>query len=44
MAKGPDGQPALTEGASLDGVIGNIASIRFDRPADVERFAADPAC
>jgi hypothetical protein len=40
--KGPDGLPALTEGASLDGVIGNLASILFDRPADAERFAAEP--
>jgi hypothetical protein len=40
--KGPDGLPAFTEGATLDGVIGNLASIRFDRPADAERFAAEP--
>ena len=40
--KGPDGLPARTEGASLDGVVGNLASIRFDRPADAERFAAEP--
>ena len=40
--KGPDGRPALTEGAALDGAIGNLASIRFDRPADVERFATEP--
>ncbi|MBA4187430.1 MAG: hypothetical protein C0467_05360 [Planctomycetaceae bacterium] len=37
--KGSDGLPALTEGAALDGAAGNLASIRFDRPADVERFA-----
>ncbi|HSQ57522.1 MAG TPA: hypothetical protein VLM40_17505 [Gemmata sp.] len=37
-----DGQPALTDGATLDGVIGNLASILFDRPADVSRFAAVP--
>jgi hypothetical protein len=40
--KTPDGQPALTDGASLEGVLGNLASIRFDRPADVERFVAEP--
>ena len=43
VVKGPDGQPALTLGATLEGVLGNLASIRFDRPADVERFAADPS-
>jgi hypothetical protein len=37
--KGTDGLPLLTEGAALDGAAGNLASIRFDRPADVERFA-----
>jgi hypothetical protein len=42
VAKGPDKQPALTEGATLDGAVGNLASIRFDRPADVERFATMP--
>lgn len=36
---GPDGLPVLTDGATLHGAIGNLASIRFDRPADVERFA-----
>jgi hypothetical protein len=41
-AKGPDGRPAMTEGAALDGAIGNIAVIRFDRPADVDRFAENP--
>lgn len=40
--KTPDGLPALTEGAALDGAAGNLASIRFDRPADVERFAQHP--
>ena len=42
VVKGADGQPALTEGASLDGAIHNIAVIRFDRPADVDRFAEFP--
>jgi hypothetical protein len=42
VAKGPDGQPALTEGAALDGAVANLASIRFDKPGDVERFAAEP--
>ncbi len=37
--RGPDGLPALTEGASLDGIVGNLASLRFDRPSEVERFA-----
>jgi hypothetical protein len=40
--KGSTGQPLATEGASLDGTVGNLASIRFDRPADVERFAYEP--
>lgn len=40
--QGPDGLPVLTEGAALDGAIGNLASIRFDRPADIDRFAAEP--
>jgi hypothetical protein len=40
--KGPDGLPALTDGATLDGVVGNLASIRFDRPAEVVRFATEP--
>ncbi len=40
--RGPDGSPALTEGASLEGFLGNMATIRFDRPADVERLASDP--
>lgn len=39
---GPDGLPVMTEGATLEGAIGNLAVIRFDRPADVERFAAEP--
>jgi hypothetical protein len=39
---GPNGLPVLTEGAALDGAVGNLASIRFDRPADVDRFAAEP--
>jgi hypothetical protein len=29
--------------AALLGVIGNVASVRFERPEDVERFAALPA-
>ena len=41
-AKGVDGLPALTEGASLDGAAGNVASIRFDRPSEAERFATEP--
>ena len=41
-AKGKDGRPAMTEGAALDGAIGNIAVIHFDRPADVDRFAEHP--
>ncbi|MFO0821561.1 MAG: hypothetical protein U0792_00205 [Gemmataceae bacterium] len=40
--KGGDSLPILTEGAALDGAAGNLASIRFDRPADVERFAQQP--
>jgi len=40
--KTSDGLPALTEGAALDGAAGNLASIRFDRPADIERFAQEP--
>jgi hypothetical protein len=40
--KGADGRPAFTEGATLDGAIGNMAVIRFDRPADVDRFAEFP--
>ncbi|MCE9564804.1 MAG: hypothetical protein K8U57_22450 [Planctomycetes bacterium] len=40
--KGPDGLPSLTEGAALDGAAGNLASIRFDHPSDVERFAQFP--
>ncbi|MBA4066727.1 MAG: hypothetical protein C0501_24080 [Isosphaera sp.] len=42
VVKGPDGLPALTEGAALEGVAGNLAAIRFDRPADAERFATEP--
>lgn len=42
VVKAPDGLPALTEGASLDGAAGNLASILFDRPAEVEKFAAEP--
>lgn len=42
VAKGPDGLPALTVGATLESAVGNLASIRFDRPADIDRFAADP--
>jgi hypothetical protein len=30
-------------GASLDGVIGNVASIRFSRPSLVEAFALEPS-
>ena len=41
VVKGPDGQPALTTGATLEGAIGHFAAIRFDRPADAERFAAE---
>ncbi len=37
--KGPDGLPAFTDGAALDGAAGNLASIRFARPGDAERFA-----
>jgi hypothetical protein len=40
--KAPGGQPALTEGATLEGAVGNLAIIRFDRPADVDRFAELP--
>ena len=40
--KGTNGLPERTEGATLEGAIGNLAAIRFDRPADVDRFAADP--
>jgi|SRR5579883_24405 len=29
-------------GASLDGVIGNVASIRFARPGSIERLATEP--
>jgi hypothetical protein len=39
---GPDGLPILTDGATIDGAIGNLASIRFDRAEDVERFASEP--
>jgi hypothetical protein len=42
VVKGPDGLAALTEGAALDGAVGNLAAIRFDRPADAERYAAEP--
>jgi hypothetical protein len=41
VTKGPDGQAALTDGAALEGAIGNLGSIRFDRPGDIERFAED---
>ena len=41
VAKGADKQAILTEGAALDGVVANLASIRFDRPEDVERFATE---
>jgi hypothetical protein len=34
--------PAFTDGAALDGASGNLVSIRFDRPADAERFALEP--
>jgi hypothetical protein len=40
--KGPGGIPVITEGASLEGIAGNVATIRFDRPADVERYAFEP--
>jgi hypothetical protein len=42
IIKGADGFAVLTDGASLDGVSGNLASILFDRPADAERFALEP--
>jgi hypothetical protein len=40
--KGADGLPAFTDGAALDGASGNLVSIRFDRPADAERFSLEP--
>ncbi len=40
--KGPEGLPVFTEGATLEGVIGNVVTIRFDRPADAERFVLEP--
>jgi hypothetical protein len=36
--KGPEGLPIYTEGASIEGVIANVVTIRFDKPADVDRF------
>jgi hypothetical protein len=41
-AKGLQSLAARTEGASIEGVIGNVVTLRFDRPADAERFAFEP--
>ena len=40
--KAPDGTVIPTEGATIEGIIGNVVTIRFDRPSDVERFLLEP--
>jgi hypothetical protein len=40
--KGPEGIPVFTEGGTIEGAIGNVITIRFDRPADAERFLLEP--
>lgn len=40
--KGPDGLAVVTQGATLEGAIGNVVTIRFDRPADAERYSLEP--
>ena len=40
-AKTPDGRILFTEGAAVEGAIGNVVTMRFDRPEDVERFSLE---